>query len=378
MKKVLVVLVAAALGAAVWFFFLRTKEVTPAGHDSPIAAKTEGQKPEANAAPKETGQSAERPPTPRVSVDDDPEGQLRLEGQVIDADEQPVEGATVVVSSNPPRRVQTEKDGSFTIDKLIGRSYSVTARKGGEYAEGVSVRLTAKTEPVILRLRKGGELEITVVEAGSKTPLSGATVELRGLLEVTAQTDGSGKAKLEGVAPGWHAVRATKEGYAPSATVFDTEGGEGVHKHTITLARGGAVVGKVVGPDGAPVAGATVVPVDASQMFAWSDEQRDGVKSDAAGKFTIPALPAGTYRFEGQHKDYARGTSGQVRLDGKSEKADVVVTLGASGRVAGAVLDLTGKPVPGATVRVASREGRSFWDVPMRQVYTDDAGTFDV
>ena len=57
----------------------------------------------------------------RVMIDDDPKGALRLEGQVIDGDDKPVKGATVVLSSNPPRTDVTEDDGTFAFDALVGR-----------------------------------------------------------------------------------------------------------------------------------------------------------------------------------------------------------------------------------------------------------------
>src|SRR5579863_9528484 len=57
------------------------------------------------------GERASDEPSPVVLVDDDPRGTLRLEGQVVDADEHPVGGATVVLSSNPPRSAATQADG---------------------------------------------------------------------------------------------------------------------------------------------------------------------------------------------------------------------------------------------------------------------------
>jgi RNA polymerase sigma-70 factor (ECF subfamily) len=60
-------------------------------------------------------------PTPRVGAErvireDDPTGALRLEGQVIGADENPVGGAIVAIDTNPPRTVTSEADGSFAFD----------------------------------------------------------------------------------------------------------------------------------------------------------------------------------------------------------------------------------------------------------------------
>jgi hypothetical protein len=52
-------------------------------------------------------------------VDDDPKGALRLEGQVIDEHDRPVAGATVVLSSNPPRAATSEDDGGFSFDQFF-------------------------------------------------------------------------------------------------------------------------------------------------------------------------------------------------------------------------------------------------------------------
>src|SRR5262249_58840508 len=59
---------------------------------------------------------------PPVAYDDDPAGSLRLEGQVVDADERPVGGAVVSLSSNPRRLARTEADGAFGFDRLVGRA----------------------------------------------------------------------------------------------------------------------------------------------------------------------------------------------------------------------------------------------------------------
>src|SRR5262245_13991325 len=57
-----------------------------------------------------------------VAEDNDPVGDLRLEGQVLGPDDQPVAGALVALGSVPPRTATSEKDGSFEFDKLIGRT----------------------------------------------------------------------------------------------------------------------------------------------------------------------------------------------------------------------------------------------------------------
>src|SRR5262245_26843056 len=54
----------------------------------------------------------------RWTLDPDPDGPLRMEGQVTGPDGKGVAGAEVFINSAPPRTVTTADDGSFTIDKL--------------------------------------------------------------------------------------------------------------------------------------------------------------------------------------------------------------------------------------------------------------------
>ena len=62
-----------------------------------------------------------------VQIEDDPKGDDRLEGQVIDAEDHPVAGATVVLSSNPPRTATSGEDGGFAFDQLVLRPYTLIA-----------------------------------------------------------------------------------------------------------------------------------------------------------------------------------------------------------------------------------------------------------
>src|SRR5688572_2550436 len=112
MRNRLVVLVAVLLVVglgAVYFFGLRNQ-----GKEEETAKPTP-------VAP--VGPTAPRPATPdepepappsegRVRYDDDPRGTYRVEGQVVDADEQGVGGAAVTISTRPPRTAKTEGDGS--------------------------------------------------------------------------------------------------------------------------------------------------------------------------------------------------------------------------------------------------------------------------
>src|SRR5687768_14042529 len=124
-KPVLAVIALAVTGAAVWWFAVRSPSRSAKGTQATAASKSVAGDPRKSGG----GRDGDRGDMPMaVLVDDDPRGTLRLEGQVIDADDKPVHGATVALSSNPPRTVTSGEDGTFAFDALVGRPYTLTAR----------------------------------------------------------------------------------------------------------------------------------------------------------------------------------------------------------------------------------------------------------
>ena len=124
--------------AVVYFVFIRDS-------GAPDAKKQVGQAEAPAQAPARLESSSNRssqrgPDELRVLVDDDPVGNLRLEGQVLTDGDVPVGGAIVAINSNPAKIVTSEADGSFAIDGLLARSYEVVARA----KEGVAGPVTAR------------------------------------------------------------------------------------------------------------------------------------------------------------------------------------------------------------------------------------------
>src|SRR4051812_9708456 len=191
---------------------------------------------------------------PRVVIDDDPRGALRLEGQVIDADDHGVGGATVVVTSNPPRTMLTEGDGSFAFDGLIARPYTLIARAAQGVAGPITARLTARSEPVVLRLRPAGKLTVSVVGSNG-APIAGATVELRGI-DVQRAVTRAGAAVFSPVVPGGYQIAAWADGMAHAFQRIQI--GKGDSQARLVLSRGAPVAGRVVDDRGDGLAGARV------------------------------------------------------------------------------------------------------------------------
>ena len=326
-----------------------------------------------------------KPPAPRrdnrdtdvagaVLVDDDPKGTLRLEGQVIDAEDHPVPGATVVLSSHPQRTAKSAADGGFAFDNLVARPYTLVARADKGVAGPVTARLTAKSDPVVLRLRAAAKLTVTVATSDGK-PIDGATVDLRGADHQTQETK-AGTAVFAAVVPGGYQIAAWAPGLAHATTWISVGAGEASAK--LVLVQGAQVSGTVVDDHGKPVAGARVTYHGTSDWSQQGDPRYDAVTTGADGAFAIAAMPAGTFRFAAAHPEYAPGSSPQVTLDGKTEKRGITIQLDAGVVVKGRVIDDAKQPVAGARVRIGKSARRRMVFQPPREAYSDAAGNFEI
>lgn len=358
---------AVGVGIIALLFAWRATRSSPDGATS--TAKTVS-RPERSPLPK-AHSPQEEPSNPlpeiRLQFDDDPFGNLRLEGQVIDSDELPVGDALVAVSSNPARDVKTGQDGSFVFDHLVGHSYVIEAFHDGRYAGPINVRLTSSTEPVILRLKLAASLEVSVVDAHNYEPIEGATVTVSSVATITSTTNHEGKTTVRGLGPGSYLIRATATRYGPAVHRFTTKGAAGViERRTIALRSGALVLGSVRDPSGRPVEGAKVAAIAVSS----SEQEEPEAVTDRQGRWRLEAISAGTYRFRATHGKHAPGLSEPVTLDGRSEQRGVEIQLRPGGRVTGQVVSTDGTPVGFAAVRVHT--GR------LRQAFCDEHGEFHI
>ena len=309
-----------------------------------------------------------------VLVDDDPKGTLRLEGQVVDGEDHPVSGATVLVSSNPPRTATTEADGGFAFDGLVARPYTLVARAPQGVAGPVTAKLNEKTDPVVLQLRAGSKVIAQVTDESGK-PIDGATVELRGL-DTVRQTAKAGTATFTPVAPGPYQLAAWAEGKARTLQWTQVSAGDTTER--LVLVAGAKVTGRVVDDLGVGLANAIVTFHGASDCSQQADPRHDGATTDKFGAFTFDAMPAGSFRFAASHSDFARGASAIVTLDGKRPQDGIVITLGEGAVVRGTVVDSRKQPVASARVRVGVSSKRGMIFEPPRQVYSDGKGVFEI
>lgn len=336
--------------------------------------------PPRSAPPAEAAAPAASPRELPALHDRDPKGTIRLEGQVIDEHDAPVAGATVAIDANPPIVVKTEADGGFVFEGLLRRDYRLEATAGDRYAGPARLRLTDKPEPVTLRMRKGGRVEVTVTDRAAGAPVAGAEVELRSWMSTLtwkATTNGQGVATLVGIGAGSSPLVVRAHGYAQAAMLLGTSGNpDVVERAALALAPGAALSGRVVDDKGAPVANARVFATNASEPLPVVDPYRDAVACAADGTFSIAAVSAGTWRVTARAGDYAPTTSAPFTVDGEHARGGIELRLSAGAVVRGTVKDASGAPVSAAVVSVVPH-GYVPW-LPRRQTFTDASGAFSM
>jgi hypothetical protein len=291
-------------------------------------------------------------------------GGLRIEGQVIDDRDQPVEGALVKTWRDDPmdsnrtqyaEDVTTAADGTFALDDLEASYYYVAATKAEMFASVEGLTLTPSSEPVVLRLRDGVSAVVRVVDADTRTPIAGVEVhvsawdsfdDLSTGLRVGV-SDVSGVVRLHGLGAGWNlrAKSASPMFELTEASVQLGTSPSSVNELVLAVSKGARVSGTVHDPNGHPVADAVV--------YAESSHTEQFVNTDAEGRWHFDALARGPHLFSAWKGRSGRTTS-QLDLDGHPrDHIDLVLTAGRLREpLVGIVVDETGKPVAKATVVV--------------------------
>jgi uncharacterized GH25 family protein len=312
-------------------------------------------------------------PTQREWARDlDPEGPLRLEGQVLDEGGAAVGGAVVWLSSVPPQSATTQTDGTFAFDKVVGREYQLTASAGERTGGPVSYRLTAKSDPVVIRVSPGAKIAV-VVSGDDGQPVANATVKLADFAETTATTGNDGTTTLSPVRPGWVGVEVSAPGYGP-ANAFGQVGSAGATATIrVKLHKGVAVSGRVIDEAGKPLAKAKVTAGDNGWMgFGNAGE----AMTDANGAFTFAALAPGSHVLSAEDGEHAPSHSLPVTVADRPVTG-ITITMKQGGSIAGKAIDAKGAAVPYATIRVAGTGGMQDM-TPGRQAVADAKGVFEV
>ena len=294
---------------------------------------------------------------PRDPIEAVLEPAARLSGRVLDPERAPVEGAQVRawISGEYPDEprgarpcfheagsARTGADGRFAFDTLRPGWWTVRASAQGwprADSERRMIRSGERTEELeIVFVRHPGVVAGRVLQHGG-APAAGARVGTVGEDEMATIADGNGAYRLEGVEPGPQTVYAQME--AGRAVSRELEVAPGENRLDLTLEPDDRreVRGRVVGPDGEPVAGAEVY------------DSLGGVSMSAADGSFVRRLEDGQYRLEADREGYGPA-EGHVTVDGGPVDGVVLSLPRAAGSIRGRLLGLSREALADAWVEV--------------------------
>lgn len=292
-------------------------------------------------------------------------GAAVVRGSVFDASTQnPISGATIVLTANASYSATAAADGSFEFDNLPPGTYSATFQASGY--TNVTGSLTAPAGAVtavkqgltaqgVYQDSSPGTISGQIVDAGSGQPLVGATLSLNGTTSATSASDGT--FSFASVPRGNYQILASATGYVARTYSFVFAAGENGALGSLSLFAATTsvaptaltLVGTVVdGITNQPLPGATVT-------FGQTT-----VTSDGNGQFTLNGLSSLTFSLSVADSGYlARSFSGTA--GGYGQVSGTFALTPASSSQPGTTSTLTGvvtdattqKPIPGALLSVA-------------------------
>ncbi len=211
-----------------------------------------------------------------------------------------------------------------------------------------------------------------VVDASGRKPIPDARVWAAAEPGAVVRTDAEGRFRL--AAPGRRRfdLEAVAPGYLRRRVAIARPQLVSRQVGTVALARAGRLRGRVVDPQGRPLAGAAVlaIPLGAvgGRAFSPADPVADRATTDEGGRFELLAVrPEQSYEVRallaGALPAARRATADDPRLTGARGKAEVdgglVLVLAPARAAVGKVQDPAGRPIAGAeaVARPALRPG---------------------
>lgn len=267
-------------------------------------------------------------------------------GRVVDADGNPLEGVTVCLET-PDYCTSTGWDGYYQIDYVDEGWHWVSASLDGYQSQsqsimvGIGVTVEANFTLTPAEEAGTGTVSGTVTAAADGSPLEGATVCVG---TACTATDAAGTYAIADVLTGTRSVGASIAGYGASTQEVKVPAGDAVTADFALVTLGlvsGTVTDSVTGE---PLAGGVCAYPGLC------------VPTDAAGAYSIAALPDGEYGVTA-HVDGYQSQSQPITISaGDVVEVNFAMTLApdqeeGTGTVSGTVTDsVTGDPLVGARV----------------------------
>lgn len=297
-------------------------------------------------------------------------GRLRIEGRVVDENQQGVEGAYLSAQPHPTgekrldprerrggfRSTRSEADGRFAFKFLTAGAFYLRVNREGFEVETPEASASAGDQDVVLRVKHMPTVHGRVL-GPDQAPVENYRVAGQrtgahpgGLFEIAASSAGDAAV-----------VSIEAPGFAPLVRRIAMEGRRSVDAGDLVLEHGRALEGQVVdATSGAPVAGAAVVASlpETGEGIPFIEDLERGraggsgafATTDADGHFELDKLPGGELQLSVTHDSYRR-----TRVAGGA--SPMRITLDPGARVDVTVISADGRPVVGAMAVLVREAG---------------------
>jgi protocatechuate 3,4-dioxygenase beta subunit len=297
-----------------------------------------------------------------------------------------VEGVFVTgIAEGGMANVITGPDGAFSLTDLSPGPMMVNFRKPDDFIQQIR-NVTAPANDVTIELPPGGRLTGRVVDKSSHNPVTSFQAGISGSRggggmvvmmppQLRAFTSDDGSFVLENVPAGPTQLVVSAPGYTtahvPNITI---EEGKTLPDVEVGLDTGVHLTGRVTGPDGGPISGASIrldTGNGGAAMMMRFGPTDTAAATDANGEYSLDAIEPGEKSFQISATGYLP-ESRTLTLSGKDARLDVQLSAGM--RISGVVMTEGSVPVPDATVRASSAASATM----QKSTRTDANGMFQL
>lgn len=252
---------------------------------------------------------------------------------------------------------------------------------GAALTQPVAVPRETPAEPLIL----SGQ----VVDASGRKPVPNALVRVSEDAGAAVRADAEGRFRVEAPGRRRFVLEVLAPGFLLKKVVITRPQLVSRKIGTLALERAGRLRGKVVDPQGRPVAGAAVLAIHQSALgdraFSPSDPVADRAVTDPQGRFELPHVrPEQSYEIRASRAGAFPAAQSATVGDPAAKPRDLTLVLAPARAARGKVQDAAGRPIPGAeaivrpALRPGSQDDGSAEETDSPPVQSDAQGVFSL